>query len=165
MKNTLLKLLSVVMCFALVLSFAACSSDDGDIASKHDPKVNNIDLAGLNVEFKYSKDCSKPPIQLSRANTMLIEDNTFTNIKDENVFRFYSSYNAKSTKIINNTIDAAYLFQSDKDGAINNLKEFTFEGNTISKTTSLTMGHEANGPADAISPHNYTVDTTANTIK
>ena len=109
--------------------------------------------------------CSKPPIQLSHANTMLIEDNTFTNIKDENVFRFYSGYGAKSTKIINNTIDADYLFQSDKAGAINSLKEFTFEGNTISKTTSLTMGHEANGPADAISPHNYIVDTTANTIK
>ena len=110
-------------------------------------------------------NCSKPPIQLSHANTMLIEDNTFTNIKDENVFRFYSGYGAKSTKIINNTIDADYLFQSDKAGAINSLKEFTFEGNTISKTTSLTMGHEANGPADAISPHNYIVDTTANTIK
>lgn len=109
--------------------------------------------------------CSKPPIQLSHANTMLIENNTFTNIKDENVFRFYSGYGAKSTKIINNTIDADYLFQSDKEGAINNLNDFVFEGNTISKTTSLTMGHAANGSPEDISPHNYTVNTETNTIK
>ena len=58
MKNTLLKLLSVLMCLALVLSFAACSSDDTESKPTHDPTTNNVDLAGLNVEFKYSKDCS-----------------------------------------------------------------------------------------------------------
>lgn len=109
--------------------------------------------------------CSKPPIQLSHANTMIVEDNTFTNIKDENVFRFYSGYNAKSTKIINNTIDADYLFQSDKPGAINTLNDFVFEGNTISKNTNLTLGHMANASADSIGPHNYIVDVTKNTIK
>ena len=40
-----------------------------------------------------------------------------------------------------------------------------FEGNTISKTTSLTMGHAANGSPDDIGPHNYTVNTETNTIK
>ncbi len=109
--------------------------------------------------------CSKPPIQLSHAATMVIENNTFTNIKDENVFRFYGSYDAERTKITNNTIDADYLLQHDMGNGMSSVKNLVFENNIISKNTNLTMGHDANAPADQISPHGYVVDTDTNTIK
>ncbi len=110
-------------------------------------------------------DCSKPAIQLSRATTMKIENNTFTNITNENVFRFYADYGAGQTEIINNEIDADYIFQSDKEGDINNLSNFTFAGNIISSTTDLENGHVANSTADDVKPHGYVIDTNLNTIQ
>lgn len=111
-------------------------------------------------------NCSKPAIQLSHANTMLIENNRFENIIDENAFRFYNGYNSQKTSIINNTFEkVAYILQTDVPGAINTFKELKFEGNTLSKDVDLTLGHKANAPADAVSPHGYVIDTTLNTIK
>ncbi len=111
-------------------------------------------------------NCSKPAIQLSHANNMLIENNEFSNITDENAFRFYKGYNGQKTHIINNTFNEVdYLFQSDEPMAMLDFKNFKFEGNTITGTTNLTLGHEANATADKVSPHGYTVDTSANTIK
>ncbi len=111
-------------------------------------------------------NCSKPAIQLSHANTMLVENNSFENITDENAFRFYKGYNSQKTVITNNTFQkVAYLFQSDVPNAMLQLKDFEFKNNTISKDVNLTMGHNANSTADDIGPHGYTVDTALNTIK
>ncbi len=111
-------------------------------------------------------NCSKPAIQLSHADSMLIEYNEFSNITDENAFRFYKGYNSQKTIITNNTFQKVdYLFQSDTPNAMLQFKDFEFKGNTISKDTDLTMGHNANSTADDIGPHGYTVDTTLNTIK
>ncbi len=128
----------------------------------------NLDWSEGDFIVKYNKfggyNCSKPAIQLSHANTMLIEENEFSNIKDENAFRFYQSYNCTQTTIINNTIDADYLFHSDKEYAIDDYN-IVFEGNIISNTTDLTLGHMANAPADSVREHGYCVDTQKNTIK
>ena len=111
-------------------------------------------------------NCTKPAIQLSHATTMLIENNSFSNITDENAFRFYKGYNGVKTSIINNTFEkVAYLFQSDVPNAMLQLKDFEFKNNIISKDVNLTMGHNANSTADDIGPHGYTVDTALNTIK
>ena len=110
-------------------------------------------------------NCSKPAIQLSSASTVVIENNKFSNIKDENVIRFYSAYGADSTHIIGNEIDADYLFYSDKPNAINGYRDFRFEDNTISGTTDLTLGHITNAAAGDVREHGYVVDTTLNTVK
>ena len=110
-------------------------------------------------------NCSKAAIQLSRATTVLVENNKFSNIKNENVIRFYSAYGASSTHIINNEIDADYLFYSDNPNVISSFKDFRFEDNVISSTTNLTIGHVANASADQVREHGYVVDTSVNTIK
>lgn len=131
-----------------------------------------INLDWAEAEFIVSENkfggynCSKPAIQLSHADTMLIDDNEFSNITDENAFRFYKGYNGQKTAITNNTFQKVdYLFQSDTPNAMLQFKDFVFTNNTISKDTNLTMGHYANASADDIGPHGYTVDTTLNTIK
>lgn len=126
--------------------------DEGDFT------VKNNKFGGYN--------CSKPAIQFSHANVMIVENNEFSNITDENAFRFYKNYNGQQTHIINNTFnEVAYLFQSDVPYAMLEFKDFKFEGNTITGTTDLTLGHEANATADKVSPHGYTVDKELNTIK
>jgi hypothetical protein len=110
-------------------------------------------------------NCSKPAIQLSRARSVVIEKNKFTDIKDENAFRFYSGYAAGSTHILDNEIDVDYLFHSDYVDAINNYKDFVFKGNVISSRTNLTTGHITNSTPDQIREHGYVVDETLNTIE
>ncbi len=110
-------------------------------------------------------NCSKPAIQLSRANTVVIEKNKFTDIVDENAFRFYSGYSATSTHILDNEIDVDYLFHSDYAGSINNYEDFVFEGNVISSNTNLTTGHITNLTPDQVREHGYVVDETLNTIE
>ena len=130
----------------------------------------NLDWAEGDFTVKNNKfggyNCSKPAIQFSHANIMIVENNEFSNITDENAFRFYKGYNGQQTHIINNTFNEVdYLFQSDEPYAMLEFKDFRFEGNTITGTTDLTLGHEANAAADKVSPHGYTVDQTLNTIK
>lgn len=110
-------------------------------------------------------NCSKPAIQLSRARSVVIEKNKFTNIKDENAFRFYSGYAAGSTHILDNEIDVDYLFHSDYVDAINNYNDFVFKGNVISSRTNLTIGHITNLTPDQVREHGYVVDETLNTIE
>lgn len=110
-------------------------------------------------------NCSKPAIQLSRATTVLIENNVFSNITDENAIRFYKAYGAEKTTITNNKFDVAYLFYSDIPDTISSYPEFVFEGNTISSTTNLTLGHVTNSGPEATLAHGYTVDTDFNTVE
>ncbi len=110
-------------------------------------------------------NCSKPGIQLSRAKTMLIENNVFRDITDENALRFYKAYFAKETTIINNKFDVDYLLHCDNSNAIAEYENFTFEGNTISSTTNIILGHITNDVPEATREHGYTVDTDLNTIE
>lgn len=110
-------------------------------------------------------NCSKSAVQLSNAVSAVIENNVFENITDENAIRFYKAYPGRSTIIRNNKFDVDYLLYSDNPNAISSYSEFIFEGNTISSTTNLTLGHITNSGPEMTLAHGYVVDTDLNTIE